>query len=113
MKEALRKKLEAGQNLFNEGRFFESHESFEEVWMGCEGKEKILVQGLVQAAAGFHKLKTGQPEGTLKLLKRALAKLKQCPEEDGVRQFTAEIDGAVRQIESGAPARAPRMEIET
>jgi predicted metal-dependent hydrolase len=49
--------LEEGRALFNAGRFFEAHERWEEAWLVETGAARLLLQGLIQVAAGF--LKTG------------------------------------------------------
>ena len=61
--------------MFDKGLYFECHELLEEIWLKSEGKKKVLLQGLIQAAAGFHKLKQGSPEGASKLFTRASEKL--------------------------------------
>jgi Domain of unknown function (DUF309) len=39
-----------GINLFNNGKFFECHEAWEEVWKRSAGDEKLFYQGIIQAA---------------------------------------------------------------
>jgi hypothetical protein len=43
-----------GVRLFNEGRFFEAHEAWEEIWIEEEGPKKLFWQGLIQVAGAFH-----------------------------------------------------------
>lgn len=72
--------LERGRALFNAGRFFESHEAFEEAWREAEGDEKLFRQGLTQAAAAYHKRSQGGSTGYEYLLERARLHLSQAPE---------------------------------
>jgi hypothetical protein len=60
-----------------EGRYFEAHEELEAIWMKAAGGEKVLLQGLIQVAAGLHRLKANpaKPDGAFYLLDRGLAKL--------------------------------------
>lgn len=45
--------LARGIALFNEGRFWEAHEAWEEVWMlDRHGPERAFYKGLIQVAAG-------------------------------------------------------------
>ena len=74
-----RSTIEQGAVLFDKGRYFECHELLEEIWLKSEGRKKVLLQGLIQAAAGFHKLKQGQPEGAAKLFAKAAQKLRKTP----------------------------------
>lgn len=43
--------LEEGRALFNAGKHWHAHESWEHLWLGLEGDEKLFVQGLIMAAA--------------------------------------------------------------
>lgn len=63
----------AGIAEFNQGNFYEAHEEWEAVWLDLVGTEKTLCQGLVQIAAGYHKLSLGEANGARKLLERGLA----------------------------------------
>ena len=76
--------IEQGEELFDEGRYFECHELLEAIWMKSKGSRKVLLQGLIQAAAGFHKLKQNQPEGAAKLFNKAVQKLKMTPARGSV-----------------------------
>ena len=71
--------LHQGQTLFNEGKFFEAHEIWEETWIDTEGDERHLLQGLIQVAAGFYKLQVGMPTGTYKLLEKGAGHLRAIP----------------------------------
>lgn len=65
-----------GRALFNRGAFWESHESWESAWRLTEGDERRGLQGLVQAAAAFHKLVVqDNPAGAVRLVDRATAAL--------------------------------------
>ncbi len=56
--------------------------------MKAEGETKNFLQGLIQAAAGFHKLKQGETEGAAKLFTRAVKKLtKTTAQGTELRQF--------------------------
>jgi len=43
-----------GIALFNQGRFFEAHEAWEEIWRSTTPEPKDLFQGLIQVAAALH-----------------------------------------------------------
>jgi uncharacterized protein len=43
-----------GIDLFNQGRFYESHEVWEEIWRSTTPEPRDLFQGLVQVAAAMH-----------------------------------------------------------
>ncbi len=67
--------LKRGCDDFNEGRFFESHEHFEEIWQYERGPVRDLYKGLIQIAAGFVHLSRGNRHGSERLLRTALGYL--------------------------------------
>ena len=71
--------LEDGILLFNRGQFFEAHEVWEDAWRLARDEEEVFLHGLIQVAAGFHKLECGQPSGTVSLLTKGAAKLAAIP----------------------------------
>jgi len=66
-----------GALLFDEGAFFEAHEAWEELWLVERDTDaKRALQGLIQIAAGYHKLfAQDRPESAARLLQRGLEKL--------------------------------------
>lgn len=72
--------LRRADELCREGRYFEAHEELEAGWMKATGDEKILLQGLIQVAAGLHRLRAapGKPDGAYYLFERGLMKLRAC-----------------------------------
>ena len=68
--------LRRGAALFDQGRFWEAHEAWEEAWLEEDGDVRLFLQGLIQVAAGYHKATVQlQPNGCVKLLGTGLAKL--------------------------------------
>jgi predicted transcriptional regulator len=41
---------------FNEGRYFDCHDTLEEIWQGLRGPARDFLQGLIQVAVAFHHL---------------------------------------------------------
>lgn len=72
---------EQGIDLFNEGRFFECHEAWEEVWKRSDGAEKLFYQGLIQAAVAILHAQRGNLEGARSLYEKASDKLDPIPSE--------------------------------
>ncbi len=64
-----------GIALFNRRQFFEAHEVWEDGWRAAAGEERLVLHGLIQIAAGFHKLQCGQPRGCARLLAKGAGKL--------------------------------------
>jgi predicted metal-dependent hydrolase len=72
---------EEGIDLFNQGRFFECHEAWEEAWKRSVGAEKIFYQGIIQAAVAILHVQRGNLDGAAKLRAKALAKIDPLPVE--------------------------------
>ena len=69
--------LDRGINLFNEQRFFEAHEEWEQEWrMLSEGEDKTFFQGLIFAAAAFVHYTRRECAGAKELLSRSLSSLR-------------------------------------
>ena len=87
--------LHKGQTLFNEGKFFEAHEIWEETWIDTEGDERHLLQGLIQVAAGFYKLQVGMPTGTCKLLAKGAGHLRAIPTD----MYGVDLPSLIEKVE--------------
>jgi len=69
--------LDLGINLFNEQRFFEAHEEWEQEWrLMKEGDDKTFFQGLIYAAAAFLHYTRRECAGAKELLGRSLSSLR-------------------------------------
>ena len=73
--EQLTAALAPGRAAFNRGQFWDAHELWEDVWRTLRGDERLLVQGLIQIAAGLHHLQNHRPRPAASLLGKGLQKL--------------------------------------
>ena len=94
-------RLARGIEQFNAGRFFSAHETWEALWNDSVGPEKVLIQGLVQIAAGYAKAESGVLGGALKLLTRGTALVRQYP--------TSALGLALEPLVSGVGADIERL----
>ena len=69
-----------GIKFFNEGRYFEAHEAWEDLWRSARGPLRLFYQGLVQAAVGQYHLAEGNLNGAGAQLQKSLSKLEQYPD---------------------------------
>jgi len=67
--------LRKGAEEFNSGRFFECHDTLEEVWHGLRGPARDFLQGLIQISVGFYHLRNGNLRGGESQLEKGLNKL--------------------------------------
>lgn len=55
-------------NQFNGGRWFECHETLEDLWVGEEGEMRDFYQGVLQVAVALHHWRNGNFAGAVRLL---------------------------------------------
>jgi uncharacterized protein len=67
--------LRKGVEQFNAGKFFECHDTLEEVWQGIRGPARDFFQGLIQVSVGLYHLGNGNRAGATSQLDKALARL--------------------------------------
>ena len=72
-------RLLKGIEQFNQGLYFECHETLEEIWLEDHGEDRLFYQGLIQVAAGYFKLEQGVLIGAIKLWRSGLEKLEPYP----------------------------------
>jgi predicted metal-dependent hydrolase len=68
--------LYEGVHQFNDGYYFESHETLEDLWMVTPLPERDLLQAIIQLAAGLVHYARGEYPGIVKLLDSAADKLR-------------------------------------
>jgi predicted metal-dependent hydrolase len=92
-----------GVRLFNERRFFEAHDAFEEIWMERQGDERLFYQALIQIAVAFYKIDMRNLGGARSQLRKGIDKLERtrrlgAPIDrhrllDDTRRVLAELEG--------------------
>lgn len=99
--------LDRADELGAAGRFFDAHEELEIPWKAAEGDEKILLQGLIQVAAGLHRLTLdpAKTDGAFYLLDRGLEKLG-ASRALLLPETLAALEAAVKKIRSSGKAPA-------
>ena len=74
--------FERGETLFNERKFWEAHEAWENVWKERPEESRIFFQGIIQAAAGYHLLIVKHRlTGAINNFNKALSKLALFPND--------------------------------
>jgi predicted metal-dependent hydrolase len=67
--------IRSGIDLFNQERYWESHEALEAAWRRVAGDEKEVLQGLILIAAALVHWQKNEKAVTLSVMKRARDKL--------------------------------------
>lgn len=69
-------RLREGIRLFNGGRFFESHEIWEDFYLDTVEQNKPFLEGLIQLAAAFRLVcDFGEIKGAVRMIYQALIRL--------------------------------------
>jgi predicted metal-dependent hydrolase len=68
--------FEKGIEEFNQGEFFECHETLETFWRAQTEPEREFTQGIIQSAVAFYHLSRNNKVGAVKLFHRALPRLR-------------------------------------
>ena len=69
-------RFEVGMELFNSGKWYKSHDVFEEIWHETGGPERQLLQGILQVAVAQVHLENSNINGATILYGEALGRLK-------------------------------------
>jgi predicted metal-dependent hydrolase len=86
-----------GIDEFNEGRYWQCHETLETLWRAESRPVRDLYQGILQIGVGFYHLRNGNYAGAVKVLGMGLARLQGMPETcQGVP--VAELSDASRRV---------------
>ncbi len=97
-----------GIQQYNGGYFFESHETWEELWLQCPWPVRNFLQGIIQMAAAFVHLVRHEYPGTIGLLGAALEKLEGFPADYNgvdVARLVAEARRAHEELAALGPDR--------
>ncbi len=71
-------RFQLGVRLFNQGKFFACHETWEELWHELRGRDHDCLQGLIQVAVAYHHLQRRNLRGARYLSTRAALRLARC-----------------------------------
>ena len=104
-------RLREGIRLFNEGRFFESHETLEQFYQETEDANKPFLEGLIELAVAF-RLYTdfGEIKGPVRMIYQALIRFENYQSahleirvkdlSESMETWAKEADGAGKPLSS-------------
>lgn len=93
--------FEKGVREFNDGFYFECHDTLEELWSGLRGPGRDFFQGLIQVSVGHYHLGNGNRAGAASLFERALRRFEKYPERYfgfDVERQRAELEGWLERL---------------
>ena len=89
--------------MFNEERFWESHEALESAWLTASGADKEMLQGLILLAAALVHLQKDELTVTLSVMRHAQTKLSGYHSEHFGVNIDNLRDDVSRMISAGHP----------
>ena len=63
-------------NLFNNQKWYEAHDAFEDIWNNIDGDERQIIQGILQVSVSQFHLSRGNINGATILLGEGLGRIK-------------------------------------
>ncbi len=63
-------------NLFNNQKWYEAHDAFEDIWNTLEGDERQIIQGILQVSVSQFHLSRGNLNGATILMGEGLGRIK-------------------------------------
>lgn len=99
-----RQQVAEGMAQFNQGLFFECHDTLEDVWTGVRGPSRDFFQGLIQVAVGFYHLGNDNRGGAATMLRRGLGRLAKYPDGYGgleLVRLRREVQEWLERVEAG------------
>ena len=63
-------------NLFNNQKWYEAHDAFEDIWNTIDGDERQIIQGILQVSVSQFHLSKGNYNGATILLGEGLGRIK-------------------------------------
>jgi len=68
--------LDEALDLFNNQKWYEAHDAFEDIWNGLFGDERQIIQGILQVSVSQFHLSKGNLNGAMILLGEGLGRIK-------------------------------------
>ena len=79
---SFKESLQEAIDLFNNQKWYEAHDAFEDIWNDLVGDERQIVQGILQVSVSQFHLNKGNLNGAKILLGEGLGRIKYRASED-------------------------------
>ena len=93
-------------DLFNNKKWYEAHDAFEEIWNGLYGDERQIIQGILQVSVSQFHLSKGNLNGAMILLGEGLGRIKSRVSVDlglDLFSFCKSLEVLLEKLHSKAP----------
>ena len=98
--------LDEALDLFNNQKWYEAHDAFEEIWNGLYGDERQIIQGILQVSVSQFHLSKGNLNGAMILLGEGLGRIKSRVSVDlgiDLRSFCISLEVLLDKLHSRVP----------
>ena len=98
--------LDDALDLFNNQKWYEAHDAFEEIWNGLYGDERQIIQGILQVSVSQFHLNKGNFNGAMILLGEGLGRIKSRVSVDlglDLYSFCKSLEVLLEKLHSKAP----------
>ncbi len=99
-----KKKFYKAVQLFNELKWYESHDAFESLWHEAEPSERLLLQGILQIAVAQVHLERGNTNGATILYGEGLGRLRKADESCfglDIKRFSECVELRLKLLQEG------------
>ena len=79
---SFKESLQEAIDLFNNQKWYEAHDAFEDIWNDLVGDERQIVQGILQVSVSQFHLNKGNLNGAMILLGEGLGRIRNRVSED-------------------------------
>ena len=80
--ERFKESLQEAIDLFNNQKWYEAHDAFEDIWNDLVGDERQIVQGILQVSVSQFHLNKGNYNGAMILLGEGIGRIRNRVSED-------------------------------
>ena len=98
--------LQEAIDLFNNQKWYEAHDAFEDIWNDLVGNERQIVQGILQVSVSQFHLNKGNVNGAMILLGEGLGRIKNRVSEDleiDLILFCVSLENLLNKLHSNIP----------
>ena len=98
--------LQKAIDLFNNQKWYEAHDAFEDIWNDLVGDERQIVQGILQVSVSQFHLNKGNLNGAMILIGEGLGRIRNRASEDleiDLKQLCRSLESILSKLHSKTP----------
>jgi len=98
--------LKEAIDLFNNQKWYEAHDAFEDIWNDLVGDERQIVQGILQVSVSQFHLNKGNLNGAMILLGEGLGRIRNRMSEDleiDLILFCSSLESLLKKLHTKTP----------